>query len=81
MPEFAYVLGLASTDSNITTEVNTREETCKPTGTTAAVQSLILRSVANLRTDLAVDTDTRLDEFATGESAELSHCVLLELSL
>ncbi|KAM0789126.1 hypothetical protein ACM66B_003180 [Microbotryomycetes sp. NB124-2] len=62
---FNYVLSLPSTESNVTTQVNTKEETCKPTGTTKTVQDTILAAVANLKTDLAIDSSTRLDEFQT----------------
>ncbi|KAI5474806.1 pre-rrna processing protein [Pseudohyphozyma bogoriensis] len=65
MPEFAYVLAEASTTSNVTTSVNTGKETCAPTGTTAEVQALILKSVANLKTDLEIQSTLKLDDFQT----------------
>ncbi|KAM0750211.1 hypothetical protein T439DRAFT_247618 [Meredithblackwellia eburnea MCA 4105] len=68
LPEFAYVLGLASTASSVTTQVNTGTETCKPTGTTAEVQALILAAVKNLKTDLAITSTLKLDDFETGLS-------------
>ena len=65
VPQFAYVLGLQSTESSITTSVNTQPETCAPTGTTNAVRALILAAVKNLRTDLALQTVVRLDDYQT----------------
>lgn len=67
MDEFQYVLGLANTDSDVTTQVNTKGEMCAPTGTTKAVAGLILAAVANLRTDLNITTTTKLDDYQTGE--------------
>lgn len=65
VPEFAYVLGLDSTASSVTTSVNQQPETCAPTGTTAAVRALILAAVKNLKTDLALQTVVRLDDYQT----------------
>lgn len=65
VPEFAYVLGLQSTDSDVTTSVNTQPETCAPTGTTRTVQGLILAAVKNLRTDLAIESVVKLDDYRT----------------
>ncbi|GAA5914535.1 uncharacterized protein JCM6883_003197 [Sporobolomyces salmoneus] len=65
LPEFAYVLGLDSTESSVTTSVNTQPETCAPTGTTRTVQGLILAAVKNLRTDLTIQSDVKLDDYET----------------
>ncbi|GAA5937070.1 uncharacterized protein JCM15063_000146 [Sporobolomyces koalae] len=65
LPEFAYVLGLQSTESSVTTSVNTQPETCAPTGTTRLVQGLILAAVKNLKTDLAIQSLVKLDDFQT----------------
>ncbi|GAA5969858.1 hypothetical protein JCM21900_004182 [Sporobolomyces salmonicolor] len=65
LPEFAYVLGLSSTSSSVTTSVNTQPETCAPTGTTKAVQALILAAVKNLRTNLTIQSDVQLDDYRT----------------
>ncbi|GAA6063179.1 hypothetical protein JCM10212_003114 [Sporobolomyces blumeae] len=65
LPEFAYVLGLDSTASSVTTSVNTQPETCAPTGTTKAVQGLILAAVKNLKTDLTIQSTVKLDDYQT----------------
>ncbi|KAL8278093.1 hypothetical protein RQP46_009553 [Phenoliferia psychrophenolica] len=65
LPEFAYVLGLASTTSTVTTSVNTKKETCAPTGTSSEVAALILAAVKNLRTDLGITSTLKLDDFQT----------------
>lgn len=65
MPEFAYVLGLDSTASSVTTSVNTQPESCAPTGTTRTVQGLILAAVKNLKTDLTLQSVVKLDDFQT----------------
>jgi hypothetical protein len=65
VPQFTYVLGLASTTSSIVTSVNPDPETCNPTGTTAAVDALILRAVANLKTNLTIQSVIQLDDYST----------------
>ncbi|BGP22157.1 pre-rRNA processing protein [Rhodotorula toruloides] len=65
IPEFNYVLGLASTASSVTTTVNTQPETCAPTGTTKLVQGLILAAVKNLKTNLTIQSTVKLDDFQT----------------
>ena len=65
VPEFAYVLGLDSTASSVTTSVNTQPETCAPTGTTRTVQGLILAAVKNLKTDLTIQSVVKLDDYQT----------------
>lgn len=65
VPEFDYVLSLDSTETDVTTRVNTQPETCAPTGTTRSVQNSILAAVANLRTDLAIQSVVKLDEYQT----------------
>ncbi|GAA5951249.1 hypothetical protein JCM3765_002422 [Sporobolomyces pararoseus] len=65
LPEFAYVLGLDSTASSVTTSVNTQPETCAPTGTTRTVQGLILAAVKNLKTDLTIQSVVKLDDYQT----------------
>lgn len=65
MPEFAYVLGLSSTASAISTSVNPDPETCTPTGTTKSVDALILGAVKNLRTNLTIVSDVTLDDYRT----------------
>ncbi|GJN94719.1 hypothetical protein Rhopal_007810-T1 [Rhodotorula paludigena] len=65
LPEFDYVLSLDSTETDVTTRVNTQPETCAPTGTTRSVQNSILAAVANLRTDLAIQSVVKLDEYQT----------------
>lgn len=65
MPQFAYVLSLASTESLVTSSVNLDKETCAPTGTTKAVQGLILAAVANLKTDLLIASTLTLDDYQT----------------
>lgn len=65
MPEFQYVLGLESTETAVTSRVNTGRETCTPTGTTKQVQDIILAAVANLKTDLGIQSTVALDEYIT----------------
>ncbi|KAL8279026.1 hypothetical protein RQP46_008484 [Phenoliferia psychrophenolica] len=65
LPEFAYVLGLASTESTITTQVNQEPETCTPTGSTARDQALILAALKNLKTNLTIQSVVRLDDYQT----------------
>ncbi|GAA6057282.1 hypothetical protein JCM3770_004534 [Rhodotorula araucariae] len=65
LPEFQYVLGLASTDTPVTSKVNTGRETCAPTGTTKEVQNIILAAVKNLQTDLGIQSTVALDEYVT----------------
>lgn len=45
--------------------MNPDPETCNPTGTTATVDALILRAVANLRTNLTIQSVIHLDEYST----------------
>ncbi|SGY79107.1 BQ5605_C008g05044 [Microbotryum silenes-dioicae] len=66
LPQFAYVLGLSDTSTSVTASVNPNPESCAPTGTTKAVQGLILAAVANLKTDLAISAFTALDQYQTG---------------
>ncbi|SCV70806.1 BQ2448_3568 [Microbotryum intermedium] len=66
LPQFAYVLGLSDTSTSVTSSVNPNPESCAPTGTTKAVQALILAAVANLKTDLAISALTALDQYQTG---------------
>lgn len=65
LPYLQYVLGLSSTASQVTTSVNTAGESCAPTGTTARAQALILAAVQNLKTNLAIQSVVRLDEYQT----------------
>ncbi|BGP44010.1 hypothetical protein JCM10449v2_008067 [Rhodotorula kratochvilovae] len=65
LPEFQYVLGLDSTDTPVTSKVNTGRETCVPTGTTKEVQNIILAAVKNLQTDLGIQSTVALDEYVT----------------
>ncbi|GAA6027071.1 hypothetical protein JCM8097_006088 [Rhodosporidiobolus ruineniae] len=63
--EFNYVLGLDSTASSVTTSVNPNPESCAPTGTTREVQSLILAAVKNLKSNLTIASDVKLDDYET----------------
>lgn len=68
LPEFAYVLSLpptALTASTIIASVNPNPETCAPTGTTARVDALILAAVKNLKTNLSIQSITKLDDYQT----------------
>jgi hypothetical protein len=65
VPPFGYVLGLASTASDVTSSVNKGTETCAPTGTTKRAQALIIAAVQNLRSDLAITSTLLLDDYRT----------------
>lgn len=45
--------------------VNTQPETCAPTGTTREVQNTILAAVKNLRTNLTIESNVKLDDYQT----------------
>lgn len=62
---FDQILALDNTDTTVTSTVNMQPETCAPSGTTQLVQNTILAAVRNLRTDLAIESVVRLDEYQT----------------
>lgn len=57
------MLSEASTQTSVTSKVNPNKETCAPTGTTKEVQQIILAAVANLKTDLGIQSQIALDEY------------------
>lgn len=59
------MLGLESTETAVTSEVNPDREKCAPTGTTKEVQNIILAAVKNLKTDLGISATVALDEYVT----------------
>ena len=62
---FDQILALDNTETTVTSSVNFQPETCAPTGTTTQVQNTILAAVRHLRTDLAIQSVVRLDEYQT----------------
>lgn len=62
---FTTLLSGGSTETSVTSKVNLAPETCTPTGSTAAVDKIILAAVKNLKTNLSIASSTRLDDYAT----------------
>lgn len=78
IPQFAFLSTEASTISTVVSSVNPNPETCKPSGTTSLVDSLILASVKGLVSNLSIVSNTLLDDFATPLSfVQNNVCLLL----